>query len=155
MTENTAAAKARKPFTSGEPGFDRPMTEGTEAVRELADQGAAYSRDMYQKTKAATEETNKVLGQTYATVTKGAADFNLQWIEMARANANAAFDFAGQLVRVKSPSAFLELSAAHAREQLETLTKQVQQLTALAQKVTTDSVQPLQAGVTSAFNKVA
>ncbi len=141
MTENTAGAKTRtaKSFTSGVPGFDRPMTEGTEAVRELADQSAAYSRDMYEKTKAGAEETNKVLGQAYGTVTKGAADFNLQWIEMARANANAAFDFAGQLVRVKSPSECLELSAAHARDQLETFTKQAQQLTALAQRVTTAS----------------
>ena len=157
MTENSTAAKVRtaKPFTSGGSNFDRPMTEGTEAVRELTQQGAAYSKDMYEKTNAAAEEANKVLERTYATVTKGAADFNLQSLEMARTNTNAAFDFARQLVGVKSPSEFLELSAAHARKQFETFTEQAQHLTALAQKVTTEVVQPLQAGVTSAFNKAA
>jgi len=157
MTENTTAkARTAKPFTSSSgSSFDRPMADGAETVREFAQQGAAYSKDFYEKTKAAAEETNKVLEQTYASVTKGAADFNLQWLEMARHNINATFDLAAQLVAVKSPSEFFELSAAHARRQLETFGKQAQHLTALAQKVTTESVQPLQAGVTSAFNKVA
>ncbi len=83
------------------------------------------------------------------------ADFNLQWIEMARANTNSAFDFTRQLVGVKSPSEFLELSSAQARKQFEAFTEQARHLTVLAQKVTTDTVQPLQAGVTSAFSKAA
>jgi phasin len=158
MTENTAGAKAKaaKPFSSeGSSNFDRPMAEGTEAVREFTQQGAAYTKDMFEKTKAAAEEASKVFERTYATAAKGAADFNLQWIEMARANANSAFDFTRQLVAVKSPSEFLELSAAQARKQLEAFTEQARHLTVLAQKVTTDTVQPLQAGVTSAFSKAA
>jgi hypothetical protein len=39
-----------------------------------------------------------------------------------------------------------KLSAAHARK-FEIFTEQAKQLTSLAQKVTTDAVQPLQAGV--------
>ena len=157
MTETTAAAKARtsKPFTSAASGLDRPLRDGSEAVREFAQQGAAYSQDIYEKTKAAAEQTNKALEQTFATATKGAADFNQQWLEMARHNVNAAFDLAAQLAAVKSPSEFFELSAAHARKQLEIFGKQSQHLAALAQKVTTDTVQPLRAGVTGAFNKVA
>jgi phasin len=158
MNENTAGAKAKatNPFTSdGSSNFDRPMTEGTEAVREFAQQGAAYTKDMLEKTKAAAEEANKVLEQTYATAAKGVADFNLQWIEMARANTNSAFDFTRQLVGVKSPSEFLELSSAQARKHFEAFTEQARHLAVLAQKVTTDAVQPLQAGVTSAFSKAA
>ena len=127
----------------------------TEAVKEFAQQGAAYSKDMSEKSKAAAEETSQALQQTYSTVAKGAADFNVQWIEMVRANTNSTLDFARQLVSVKSPSEFLELSAAHARKQFETFAEQAQHLTSLAQKVTTDAVQPLQAGVKSAFNKAA
>jgi hypothetical protein len=48
---------------------------------------------------------------------------------------NAAFDFIQTLPGVKSPSAFVELSTEHAHEQLETLTEQTKQLTALGQKV--------------------
>jgi len=142
MPENTAS-KARN--------SERP----TEAVKEFAQQGAAYSKDLYEKSKAAAEETNKALQQTYSTVAKGAADFNVQWIEMVRANTNSTLDFARQLAVVKSPTEFLELSAAHARKQFETFTEQAQHLTGLAQKVTTDAVQPLQASVKSAFNRAA
>ena len=74
---------------------------------------------------------------------------------MVLANTNATLDFARQLVSVKSPSEFLELSAAHARKQLDTFTEQVRHLTDLAQKVTTYAVQPLQADVKSAFDKAA
>lgn len=154
MTENTASARA-KSFGSEGSKSDRSTTEGTEAVREFAQQGAAYTKGMYEKTKAAAEETNKVLEQTYSSVAKGAQDFNVQWIEIVRANTNSTLDFARQLVGVKSPSEFLELSAAHARKQFETFTEQAQHLAGLAQKVTTDAVQPLQAGVKSAFNKAA
>ena len=68
---------------------------------------------------------------------------------------DAAFDLAAKLAAVTSPSEFFELSAAHARDQLETFGKQAQHLATLAQKVTTEAVQPLQAGVTKAFNKAA
>jgi phasin len=158
MTANTAGVKAKtaKPFRSeGSSKLDRPKTDATGAVREVTQQNAASTKDIYKKTEAAAEETNRAFEWTYSTVAKGAADFNLQWIEMARANTNSAFDFACRLVAVKSPSEFLELSAAHAREQFETFIEQIQHLTALAQKVTTDAVQPLQAGVTSAFSRAA
>ena len=151
MPEKTAAARAgmAKPYS------DRPKTEGAEAVREFAQQGANYTTDMYEKTKAAAGETNKLIEQTYSAVAKSAADFNVQWIEMVRANTNSSLDFSRKLVGVKSPSEFLELSAAHARQQFEIFTEQAQQLTSLLQKVTTDAVQPLQAGVKSAFSKAA
>jgi phasin family protein len=68
---------------------------------------------------------------------------------------NAAFDFAQQLMSVKSPSELFELSAAHARKQFEMLSKQIKQLSALVQKVATDTAQPLQSGTTKAFDKVA
>ncbi len=148
MTENPAATKAKttKPFASE--GSARPMS-GATAMREFAEQGAAYTKDAYEHTKTA----HKALEQTYSTVAQGVAEFNLQWIEMVRANTNSAFDFSRQLVGVKSPAAFLELSAAHARKQFETFAEQSQQLAGLAQKVTTEAVQPLQAGVKNAFTK--
>ena len=118
------------------------MTENV--VREFAENGAARAKD-----------ATKVMEQTYSAASKGAADFNLHLLEMAQANMNAAFDVARQLARVKSPSEFFELSAAHMRKQFETFTEQTQQLTTLAQKATNDAVQPLQAEVAKTFKKSA
>jgi phasin len=123
--------------------------------RELAQQGATFAKDLSDKTKAAAEGTTKALEQTYLTAAKGAVDFNRQWIEIVRANTNSTLDFAHQLIGVKSPSEFLELSAGHARKQFQTFAEQTKHLTGLAQKVTTDAVEPLQASMKSAFTKAA
>ena len=121
-------------------------------AREFVEKGAARAEDAYRKTQAAAGETTKVMEQTYSAASKGAADFNLHLLDIAQANMNAAFDFARQLTRVTSPSEFFELSTAQVRKQVETLTKQTQDLTHLAQKVTTQAAQPLQA-VARTFNQ--
>jgi phasin family protein len=90
--------------------------------------------------------------QTYSAGSKGAVDFNVHLLDIAQANMNEAFDFARQLARVTSLSQFMELSAAHARKHFETLTEQTQQLTTLAQKVTTEAAQPL-TGAAKTFSK--
>jgi phasin family protein len=64
---------------------------------------------------------------------------------------NVAFDFAQKLLGVKSPAEFIELSTERARKQFETLTEQTKELTALAQKATLATTEPLKAGVTKAF----
>ena len=115
----------------------------------------AFAKDVSEKTRAAALETTKVLEQTYSSATKGAADFNREWIEMIRANTNSTLDFVHQLVGAKSPTDFYELWSAHARKQFETFAEQSKHLTSLAQKVTTDTVEPLQAGMKSAAAKAA
>jgi phasin len=147
MTENYSAKPKTKPFAGA------GATEGPEAMRAAAEMGTAYAKDMFAKSQAAAQDTKKVLEQTYATATKGAAEFNLQLLEVMRANTNAAFDFAHALLAAKSPTEFLELTAAHARQQAATFTEQGQRLATLAQKVTTEAAQPLQTGVTKVFDK--
>jgi phasin len=106
----------------------------------------------YENAKAATEEETDLLKDTYKTAAKGATDYNLKVIEIARTNTNSAFDYAYKLMGMKSPSEFAELSTAHARKQFEAMSAQTKELTELAQKVTTEITEPLKAGVTKAFN---
>lgn len=150
MPENTASTKANAGTRS-----DRPMTQGAGAAREFAQQGADFTKDVSERTAATAQQTGKAFEQAYSTVAKGAAEFNAEWIEMLRVNINSHLDFAHQLTGVKSPSEYLELSAAHTRNQFEVCTKQAQHLAGLAQKVTTDAIQPLQTGVANAFTKMA
>ena len=113
-----------------------PNLEVPADFREMIDKGVAQARDTYAKAKAAGEEAADLLQTTYATAAKGATDYNLKVIEIARANANTAFDYAHQLLAVKSLSEFVELSTAHARNQFEAMTAQTKEFTELAQKVT-------------------
>ncbi|MGB9044370.1 MAG: phasin family protein [Pseudolabrys sp.] len=72
-------------------------------------------------------------------LSRGPTDFNLKVIEIARTNTNTAFDNACELLGVKSPSEFAELSTKHAHKQIEAMTAQTKELMELAQKVTTEN----------------
>jgi phasin len=137
------------------PKFDIPHLEVPAAFREFAEKGVSQAKDNWEKMKAATEEATDLLEDSYTSAAKGASDYGLKLIEAARANTNAAFDFASELMTVKSFSEVVELSTAHARKQFDALSAQSKELTALAQKVAAESSEPLKATVNSAFKKVA
>ncbi len=167
MAETTSTAtppkaKTSKPATNPfempkfeMPKFEIPNVEMPAAFREFAERGVAQAKDTYEKMKAAAEEATDVLETTYSTATKGASDYGLKMIEAARINTNAAFDFAGELITAKTLSEVVELSSAHVRKQFEALTKQSKELNALAQKVATETAEPIKNGVNKAFSKVA
>ncbi len=126
--------------------------QATDGLREVADKGIAQAKVNVDKAKAATNEGADLFKNSYATAAKGATDYNLKFIEIARANTNTAFDYAHAMMAVKSVPEFFELSTAHARKHFELMTAQTKELTALAQKMTTDIAEPLKTGVTKAFN---
>ena len=164
MVEASTAPKAKtsKPVTGAfempkfeMPKFDIPKVEMPAAFREFAERGVAQAKDTYEKMKAAAEEATDVLETTYSTATKGTSDYGLKVIEAARINTNAAFDFFGELITAKSLSEVIELSSAHSRKQFEALTPQGKELGALAQKVATETAEPIKSGMNKAFAKVA
>ena len=137
------------------PKFEMPKMEVPAAFREFAEKGVAQSKDAYEKMKAAAEEGTEMLETCYSTASKGATEYGHKVIEIARANTNSVFDFMESLFGVKSASEMVELSTAHARSQFETLSGQSKELAALAQKVATDTAEPIKAGVDKVMKKVA
>jgi phasin len=161
-TDATSKPRTSKPASSAfempkfeMPKFEIPKVEMPAAFREFAERGVAQCKDTYEKMKAVAEEATDVLETTYSTATKGASDYGLKVIEAARVNTNAAFDFAGELITAKTLSEMIELSSSHARKQFEALTQQGKELGALAQKVATESAEPIKNGMNKAFSKVA
>ena len=125
------------------------------AARNLAEAPATYAKDAVERSTIAADGAFNVVEQFHAKAGKGAKDLNLHFIVAARANMNATFDFAQQLMAVTSPSELFELSATHARKQFEMLNEQIKQISALVQKAATESAQPLQAGAMKALDRVA
>jgi phasin len=125
------------------------------AFREIAEKSVSQAKETYEKLKSAAEEATDVLEDTYATASKGVSDYGLKVIESARENTNAAFDFATALMTVKSLAEVVELSTAHSRKQFETLTAQSKELAAIAQKVATETAEPVKESFGKAFKKVA
>jgi phasin len=163
MTETSTAttkAKTAKDVASSfglpeMPKFEMPNMEMPEAFREMTQKSVAQAKDTCAKAKAASEEAADLLQNTYAIVAKGVTDYNLKLIEMARANARAAFDYAHELLGVKSPSEFMELSTAKMRKHFDIASAQNRELCALAQETATEAVKPLNTGVSKAVNTVA
>lgn len=137
------------------PKFEVPKMEIPAAFREFAEKGLAQAKDNYEKMKTAAEEATDMLEDTYATASKGASGYGLKLIETARANSNAAFDLFGELMKVKSYSEAVELTTAYMRSQFDTVTAQAKELADHAQKVATETAEPMKQSVTSVFNKAA
>ena len=107
------------------------------------DQGATAARDNLRKGEAAARETLDQMGQSFSKSTETLRDFNLKMINMMRANAEASFDFAENLVTSKSSTDMFERWKSFAEQQVENLQKQTQELTGLTQAVAQESMQPV------------
>ena len=105
MTEIQTAKKPFKPAATPKfemPKYDLPTMEVPEAMREFAEKGVQQAKDAYDRMKTAAEEATNMLEDTYATASKGAAEFNLKALDALRANFNASFDYMQQLMGVKT-----------------------------------------------------
>jgi hypothetical protein len=65
----------------------------------------------------------------------------------------AFFDFARELASVQTPSEFVEVWNAWARDAYGTFSEQTKELSGLAQKVATSTAQPLTNGLTNPFRR--
>ena len=123
--------------------------------RELTEKGLAQSKETYDKMKAAAEDATGALEGTFSIAAKGTADYNRKVIEVARANANAAFDYARDLLDAKSISDVAEVSSTHARKQFEAFSQQTKDLATLAQKLAVDTAEPIKTRLNATFGKLA
>jgi phasin len=137
------------------PKFDMLNMEVPAAFREMAEKGIAQAKEGYEKMKTAAEDATEMLEETYATASKGCSGYGLKLMETARANSNAAFDLFGGVMNAKSFSEVVELYTAYARTQFDTVSAQAKELADHAQKVATETVEPMKGSFTSAFNKAA
>jgi hypothetical protein len=104
---------------------DMPKTASPQALHQFAENGAAR-----------------------------AVEYNAKLIEIACANANAAFDYAREVNGVKSPAQFLEVTTEHARTLFGVYSEQAKELAALAQKLASEAAEPLKAGITKAVDQI-
>jgi phasin len=116
----------------------------------MAEKVSTQAKQAVEKMSAATSEAADAMQHSYSVALKGVQDYNKKWIEFAQANTKAAMDFYQKMSGVKSPSEFIELSTAHAQNQLTTMTEQTKELGELAQQVTLAVVEPLKTGSTKA-----
>ncbi|WP_306891467.1 phasin [Ancylobacter amanitiformis] len=154
-TPKKAAKAATAAFESAMPKMDLTALEVPAVVREMAEKSVQSARDAYEKMKTSAEETTDVLEDTYTTASKGVAEYNAVALESLRTNVNAAFDYVGALFSAKSVSEAVEISTGHVRKQFDVLSAQTKELSALAQKVATETAEPIKASVEKSMKKAS
>jgi phasin len=107
-----------------------------EALRDLAERGAAQAKENLETMSAAAGQATDFLKQNYTTTVKGAQDYNTKILEFTNANIKAAVEQATKLMTVKSPMEFFALSSDYAKQQFGILTRQAQELAAIVQNMT-------------------
>ena len=137
------------------PKFEMPKMEVPAAFREFAEKGVTQAKENYEKMKSAAEEATEMLEETYSRASKGCAGYGLKLIETARANSNATYDLFGELLTAKSYAEVVELTTAFMRAQFDTVSAQAKELADHAQKVATETVEPIKEGFSSALSKAA
>jgi phasin len=134
---------------NGTNGFSMPLFGFPKsAFIELAEQGAGRARDGCEKIKAASEQMAEALRESYSSNAKSATDYGLKVIEISKDNAASAIDFFADLLASKSVTDVFTLSATQARKTFDTASAQNKELWALAQKLATETSEPIRKRVT-------
>ena len=94
-------------------------------------------------------------GMRDAAVTRSMGTSCTDNAETTRANSDAAFDLMSELMSAKSYSEVVELSSAYLRKQFDALIAQTRELTEHAQKVATETAEPIKESISNNFNKAA
>ena len=137
------------------PKFEMPNMEVPAAFREIAEKGLAQAKENYEKMKSVAEEATDLLEDTYSTASKGYSGYGLKLIETARANSDAAFDLMSELMGAKSYSEVVELTSSYMRKQFDAMVAQSKELSEHAQKVATDTAEPIKTSFNNALKKAA
>lgn len=107
------------------------------------DQGADAARNNLRKGEEAAQASLSQMERGVSASMDGVRDFNLKMIGMMRANADASFALAENLITAKSPTDVFETWRSFAEQQGQTLQKQSQELTALTQTFAQETMQPV------------
>ncbi|WOH68831.1 phasin family protein [Bradyrhizobium sp. BWA-3-5] len=153
MSESEMKATANGTKANGNNLFGMPLPDFSKmALPGIAgsEQVLARTREGFEKIKAASEEMTETLCQTYSGNARSATDYGLKVFELSSANAASTLDFMIDLCGSKSATDVVALSAEQTRKAFVAASDQNRELWALAQKLATETGEPIR----KHFNKV-
>lgn len=119
------------------PQFQAPNpTDVRPLFSDVVEKTAAQTKDNLERMGAAAGEATNQMKDVYSTTFKGVQEYSSKALEFTNLNINAAVEHAKKLSSVKSPAEFFALTSEHLRQQFETLSRQAQELAAIAQRMT-------------------
>ena len=137
----------------GMPLFGLPKIALPGVFGELSEQGVARAREGCEKIKVASEEVAEALRETYSSNARSATDYGLKVIEISNANTAATIDFFAHLLDGKSVTDVFTMSAAQAHKAFDTASAQNKELWELAQKIATETGEPIRKHVAKVLHQ--
>jgi hypothetical protein len=107
-------------------------------------------RDSFDKTLETSAKTVQGVQEGCTLALENVRGLNVKLIDMARANSDAAFDFAREVAEANAPSDLVQAWTTHATKQFDMLTKQASELTTLGQQFASTSSEPIKRRVAQA-----
>ena len=107
----------------------------TDQGKKFADQATGMAREATMRGQMGMEQSAKVAQESMSMAAESTSQFGLKVLEIARTNVDSFFDFAQKVMTTKDPSALMELWTTHTQKQLETYSKQAQDLAQFGQKL--------------------
>jgi len=135
------------------PLFELPRIALPGMFDELAKQGVARAQEGCEKVRAASEEMAEALRETYSITARSATDYGLKVIETSNANTASAIDFFAHLLGGKSVTDVFTLSVAQAQKAFDTASAQNKELWELAQKLATETGEPIRKHVAKVLHQ--
>lgn len=126
----------------------------SEAMRALAEQNVAQTREAYESSKNALEAALETLERSFDAVGQGATALNRKVMDIAQRNINSGFDLAQSLAGARNLAEIIELQAAYWRKQFDTLGAQTEEVRSLSTQVAADAAKPVQEQVTRSMDKL-
>jgi phasin len=139
--------------TNGTNTFGTPLLDFPGIGISGREQVLARTREGFEKIKAASEGITEALRETYSSNTRSATDYGLKVLELSNANTASTLDFMIDLCGSKSPTDVLTLSAEQTRKALVSASEQNRQLWTLAQKLATETGEPIRKHFSKVFHQ--
>jgi phasin len=117
------------------------------------EQALARTREGFEKIRSASEEMTETLREAYSGNARSATDYGLKVLEISNANAASTLDFLIHLCGSKSATDVFTLSAAQTRKAFDTASGQNRELWALAQKLATETGEPIRKHFTKVLHQ--
>jgi len=158
MTETTqtrSAKAARTAASAAEATSETLRPEAPSSLIDLFDKTLARTKDMHQNMSTILEHSTEAFEEAFSCANRGSTEYRIKLMEIARANANTAFDLARQACEAKSLPELFEVTLAHQRKQFELASAQLKELSALTQKVVNETTEPIRHGIAEPFRRVS
>ena len=154
-SQSRAGRATRAAATAVEDNIERTVetlrTEVPSSFVDLFDKTLARTKDMHEKMTSVLEHSTEAFEEAFSCANRGSAEYRTKVMDIARHNANAAFDLAREVFEVRTFPELMELALDYQRKQFEATANHMKELSALTQKVVTETTEPIRSGMAEPF----